>query len=514
MDTKPMKNGAPQTRTPWQKSKKHWQTDYAYHLGMQAYVWAYPWLYFSVQTAKQYPPPDKPGSTEKTPVPLNTLYRVTSLCTPEHSTSQSPNCDTLYTFAWLDLLREPVVLTLPMTKKAQTHLYVVQLAAMNSDNFGYISTQTTGNATISEGDKTANYLIAYKDWHGKVPDNVFDIGLRSPTPMAYMLGRVGVNVTTSDNKQELRVNEAQELQKQYKLRTLDCFCNHTPPPAPRYAPAVLTDDTVASEKNALNQWRTINQSLTQNPPATPPGIDQSALLNLFSQIGVGPGCDIDLMPAAIQKGLIKAAVDGYQFLRTSQRYLGKPANNWAYPSVHIGRAGTAGEYLNRAAMQALWGFVDQDPSEAVYINTCLDQNGAPLSAEHKYKIIFAPDGTSRDKDNPTSTNTFPPYNVQMHGFWSITLYDRNYHLIKGSKNYSINSYNPNFTPAPNGKLTILIQSSKPYLSPGTCWLQTPQSHTDNDADNPDFYLVLRIYAPDSAVRTTQSWQPPTVYLND
>lgn len=499
MDTKP-------TQT-YVTDKYNWQKTYAYNLGLQAYIWAYPWLYFGIQSFLWSGDPKElqklPDGILKRGSPwaaMNHFYCKENLSTPRSSSSQTPNCDTLYAYSWLELSQEPMVLTIPTTEEARRMLYVIQFAGMDSDNFGYVSTQSTGYVSSPDNPDVAHYLIAYKDWHGEVPDNVFDINLRSPTQTAFVLARTGVNVPPDINPQGKDLATAQALQKQYTLTPLSNFINPAKPqPAAIYAPTTADYSFKPTPQTALAQWRTINQTLTANPPSSPPDINQDGLLAQFAQIGIGPGCNIDAMPEAVQAGLQQAAIDGYDYLRASQNFLGKDVNKWAYPSTHIGRAGCAGEYLSRAAIQALWGLVSEDPAEAVYINTCLDCDGNPLNGANNYIITLTP-------------QTMPHFNPNLFGFWSLTIYDSNYHLVAGKdgNHYSVNSYSTILPSAGEKAITIRIQSSAPeQIRSDEYWLESPKPSDKND-ESGVFYLVLRVYAPQTDISTTQSWQPPRI----
>lgn len=495
MDTKP-------TQT-YLADKSRWQEAYAYNLGLQAYIWAYPWLYFGLQSFLWSGNPEVlkklPRDIVNRATPwaaMNTFYRKSALSTPESSSSQTPNCDTLYSYAWLDLSEEPLVLTIPTTEDARRMLYVIQLAGMDSDNFGYVSTQATGYVPSPDNPDLAHYLIAYKDWHGTVPANVFDINLRAPTPTAFVLARTGVNVPKKIHPSGRDLQTAQTLQQQYALTPLSNFISpRKPAPAPIYAPDVPALRFEPTPETALDHWRTINQTLTANPPSSPPDLSQDSMLAQFARIGIGPNCNIDDMPEPIRLGLQRAAVDGYKFIRSSQKYLGTPVGGWSYPTKHIGRAGVSGEYLSRASIQALWGLVSEDPAEAVYINTFLDADGNPLTGENTYIMELA---------------SMPPFNSDAFGFWSITLYNKDYHLVPDSAegHYSINSYHTILPVAADRSPVIRIQKSAPEKTvPGEFWLQSP---TPVDGDDGQFYLVLRVYAPAAAIRTTQSWLPPKI----
>jgi hypothetical protein len=53
----------------------------------------------------------------------------------------------------------------------------------------------------------------------------------------------------------------------------------------------------------LADWKTINRAMVKNPP-----LEQHAvLLDMFKQIGVGPGLDVETIDDATKRGLARAA---------------------------------------------------------------------------------------------------------------------------------------------------------------------------------------------------------------
>ncbi|WP_373395839.1 DUF1254 domain-containing protein [Algoriphagus halophilus] len=95
--------------------------------------------------------------------PWNKVINLARVYTPEDRTIQTPNSDTPYSFAALDLRSEPMVLTLPEIEEGR--YFSVQLIDMYTHNFAFIGTRTTGNGG-------GNFLIAGPGWDGETPDGV------------------------------------------------------------------------------------------------------------------------------------------------------------------------------------------------------------------------------------------------------------------------------------------------------------------------------------------------------
>ena len=460
-----------------------WEEPYAYSLGVEAYIWGFPWIYLS-QLAWLWTSPGGKAIAEKTGhlgpwAPMNSFWHAPQVAAPgNHSTGGSPNSDTLYSVAWLDLSREPLILSVPAITD---RFYAIQMASIDSDNFAYVG-------TVATGAQANHYLIGGPGWQGPIPANVLDVLPRSRTPVAFLLGRTEV-FDQND------VPAAKAIQQQYLLTPLSRWVDKNLPPAP--APHAMIP-VGFNYQNTHGAWLTLNRAMTYNPPGVPPGIEQRSLIDLFATIGIGPGQRLAQQSAATLRGLQRAAEDGLALLKKMNIGRGKALNGWTYPPLDIGRAGLAGDYITRSAVQALGGIVANDPVESVYLNAFNDFEGIALTAGKSYSITF-----------PTE-DSFPPIMSEFFGFWSITLYDTaTYDFVEGTTNYTINSHDPEFAvQRPEGGIEILLQPDEPGSSPGVYWLQTPAASGGNTEDT--FYLILRVYAPAPQVSGTQTWPPPPI----
>ena len=84
------------------------------------------------------------------------------LATAKTPMPYSPNFDTLYSVAWLDLRREPMVLSLPDTTGPDGRYYLMPMLDMWSNVFASPGTRTTGRAA-------GRYAITAPGWTGTLP---------------------------------------------------------------------------------------------------------------------------------------------------------------------------------------------------------------------------------------------------------------------------------------------------------------------------------------------------------
>ncbi len=82
-------------------------------------------------------------NTNQFKAPFNHIKNEPRVYTYKDTAVLSPNSDTPYSLAWLDLRAEPVVITVPEVEKGR--YYSVQLVDGNLYNDGYIGSRATGN---------------------------------------------------------------------------------------------------------------------------------------------------------------------------------------------------------------------------------------------------------------------------------------------------------------------------------------------------------------------------------
>ena len=322
-----------------------WREQYAYTLGVQAYIYCFPWAYM-------------PGArwmrTEEINRQADVFAHVRKLEDAAHLSGGAPNNDTLYSRAWVYLKDEPVVLSVPQIKD---RYYTMEIVDFMGDNFAYVGVRTTGT-------EAGNYAIIGPGWTGQLPDGVTPLP-PSSTPWATILGR-----TLVEEGEDLDVVFA--IQDQYKLTPVSQWgATQTEPPAD----AVIWQ-AFDSAADPLAEWKTINRAMVEVPPAA----SDAVLVHGFSLLGIGPGLDVTAQDEATQRGLARAAIDGRKIIAGAFAggYMQKQVNGWNYPPPATGRPTPTGDWLFRA-VQMLAGFVANDPEEAIYLNVSLDGEGLPLT---------------------------------------------------------------------------------------------------------------------------------------
>ncbi len=447
----------PPTPTP-----PDWRETYAYSVGMQAIVYGFPVV---KNLQQRYFMVEKPIG--QVSMPVNAWYHQRLPGTSADKYGSSIIDTLLYSAAWYDVSREPLIVTVPDAGK---RYYGLQLMEMYSDIFGYVGLRATGN-------KAGTYAVVGPDWKGSLPKGIAGT-LRSPTPTGMLLLRI--NFDSRDNLKPIH-----ELQDKTVITMLSAWTAKTP-----YV-ASVRDVIDPADRNADPLWffTLLNRGMTENPP---PAKDQPIIATLAS-VGLGPNQSDDLskLPEPTQAGLRRAMADGLPMLGAAAKSGGnaKIVNHWAYGQMDWGRTAESNDFLTRAATQSLAGMQEHWIEEVVKLRAHHDGGGALLNgASGRYVLRFAAGQVPKTRS-----------------FWSVTLYDERYDLAANAINrYSRGSPDAELKYGADGSLEILIQAEPPAEAQRTNWLPAPKG---------PFNLFLRAYLPDESL-VRQTWVPPAVQRID
>ena len=181
--------------------------DEAAKVAEDAYVFGYPLVLMDVTKTISTAVP-KPAGTR---APINQFAHVRAFPDATYTDVVSPNADTLYSLAWLDLAKEPMVLSVPDMGK---RYYLMQIMDDWTNVFAAPGTRTTGNGKGA-------FAIVGPGWTGTLPTGVKE--LKSPTNMVWIIGR-----TQTNGKEDYPAVRA--IQDQYKLTPLSAWGkDYTPP---------------------------------------------------------------------------------------------------------------------------------------------------------------------------------------------------------------------------------------------------------------------------------------------
>ena len=439
-----------------------WNEEFAYLTGMQAYIYGYPVMKYAELRAQWI-------ASGKGPVQMavNQYYHSRDLSDPRLQYGGSPNRETPYSVAFVNLSHEPIVLTVPPNPDGR--YYTLQIADMYSDTIGYVGIRATGNVP-------GDYLLAGPGWQGEVPKGIQKV-IRSRTPWAAIFGRTYTDGTEDD------LVKMRAFQDSYRITPLGVYLGGVPVPGSH---DVLK---VAARDDPLGAFKTMNAAMKENPPPA----EHAALMRQFALIGLGPDgtTDIDGLDPAIKRGLARAIVDGNALLARVATAGGsivgasRTENGWFYGPSNWGRMSADGDFLGRAGTQVYSGVTEHLIEESVKLRTFVDSEGRPLNGANRYVIHFARD------ELPVARE-----------FWSVTLYDERFNLVANDAGrYSFGDKVPGLKYGRDGSLTIYIQPDRPEGGKAANWLPSPRGR--------DFNLFMRTYLPGPGM-LDQSYVAPAV----
>ena len=393
--------------------------------------------------------------------PLNQIGNTAKAFTAKDTAFVTPNADTPYSFVWMDLRAEPLVLTLPPIEEHR--YYSVQLIDAYTQNFAYLGTRSTGN-------NGGHYMIAGPNWQGQQPLNI-DRLLRSESNIAYALYRTQL----FDDKDLAKVKQ---IQKGYKVETLSHYDKQK---APAAAPKIDWPKPTPTMSDTPDLFRYLNFMLSFAPSQDV----EKDLLVRFAKIGVEAGkpFNVSTLTAdqrkALEDGISDAKAEFAELKKTKVDTHELTSGDFFGTRDHL-----KGNYLYRYA-GANTGIFGNSAEEANYIGYFVDKDGQPVDAsKHDYTLHF-------DKD------ALPPADA----FWSLTMYDGKTKLLVANplNRDLINSRMlPDLKLDNDGGLTLYVQNNAPAKTLQSNWLPAP---------NGPFYGVLRLYLPKPEV-TNGHWNMP------
>jgi hypothetical protein len=379
---------------------------------------------------------------------FNVFRHYATTFTPDNKDIVTPNNDTPYSWAWLDLRAEPVVVSVP--EVPADRYYVLQCIDLFTYNMAYIGSRATGNGA-------GNYLFVGPLWNGAAPPG-FDKVFRSETQIVGILGRTQL-------KNPGDVENVKKVQAGYRITPLSAFAKTPPPPAPAGLLFPPYDKAKAGTHDFIG-YLSFLLSL-----AEPPHPREAALRKRFEAIGIVPGRTWDA--SKVDSGTL-AAIDAG--VKDAQGELKAKVDVTHGSNGLFGSRVVLGEnYLMRDVAAAM-GLFGNDLEEAWY-------GGWVGDGTKVLQMRFA-------------KGQLPPAKF----FWSATLYTLPDRFLYANplKRYSIGDRTEGLQADADGSLTIYVGHASPGAGRESNWLPAPAG---------PYSLVVRVYGPSEAARTG-AWKLP------
>jgi hypothetical protein len=427
---------------------------------IDAYLYGYPLITFDIARQQQ----TNVAVPDAEHAPMGQMIRMRTYPAVDNHCCAAPNADTLYTEAWLDVSKEPSVLSIP---DMGNRYYIIPMLDGYSEVFSVASPATTGY-------KAQTYAITGPGWTGRLPPGVTQV--KSATGMVWVLGRIYCTGTPED------YTAVHALQDKFSIVPLGSYGKPYTPPPGQVDSNFDMKTAVRKQVDALDidaYFTRLAQLMKTNPPTA----GDAPLVARMASIGLIPGQDYDPSKLGVFdreaiKAVPKLALVKMVKLLKEQ----KTTNGWLYFTSGVGNWGT--DYPLRA-MGNMLGPGWNRPQDAVYPLSQKDAKGDDYNgADHKYKIHF-------------EKGQFPP----VKAFWSITLYDPDFFFVPNSINRYELSQRNKFITYKDASVDMYLQAESPGKGKEANWLPAPKGK---------FVLVMRLYWPTSTPPSILdgSWTPP------
>ena len=372
----------------------------AHDIGVEAYIYGYPLVTMEMTRRVM-----TNVATPHTPAPMGQFDRGARVSRCHVPGRHGANADTLYSTAWLDVAKEPWVLSVP---DMDGRYFLIPMLDGWTNVFQVPGKRTTGNGAQT-------YAITGPGWKGQLPTGITEI--KSPTGMVWILGRIYCTGTPEDYKAvpcaagQVRACAAERLRQDAYTRR------------PRSIPPIDMKTAVRDQVNAIDAveyFTLLAELMKDNPPATA----DAPMVAKMAQIGIVPGKDFDTASST----------------RPSPRTPGRPKVAFEKIMVHFKKS---------AAKKGSTAGCSRPRPDSMGPTTCSARSSPPSgsapidrrtpSTQHAEDPTPAGKPYERGRTTTSCISTrakMPP----VKGFWSLTMYDTDYFFVDNPFNrYSVSS---------------------------------------------------------------------------
>ena len=324
----------------------------AHAIGVDAYVYFYSLVTMDV-TRKQFTnlePGKMPGRG-----PMNMFNNVPTYPPADDRGVVRPNFDTLYSIAYLDMTKEPVVVSVPDTNG---RYYLLPMLDMWSDVFASPGWRTTGT-------QAGNFLVTPPGWRPDLRERFIDEfklprdtqRIDAPTPYVWVIGR-----TKTDGPADY--DAVRKIQAGFKVTLLSEWGKPPKPAEVKIDPSIdmKTPPKIQVDTMPAGKYFAYAAELLK---LQPPHITDEPILAQMKRIGIEPGksFDIEKVSPAVKKALESAPEAAQKLMEWKIPTLARVANHW---SMNTDTMGVYGNYYLKRAILAQIGLGANLPEDAIY----------------------------------------------------------------------------------------------------------------------------------------------------
>jgi hypothetical protein len=438
----------------------------AQETGIDAYMYAYPLVTMELTRRVS----TNVVAPEGSKAPMGQFAKLRGYPAVDDHTVTAPNADTLYTVVWLDVSKEPWIVSAPDMKG---RYFLLPMLDGWTTVFEDPGKRTTGTGA-------QKFAITGPGWSGTLPPGVKEY--KSATGMVWLLGRIYCTGTPEDYK------AVHALQDQMTAVPLSSDGKPYTPAPGVVDPGIDMKTAIRDQVNAMDAasyFKLFAQLLKTNPPVA----EDAPMVARLARIGIVPGQDFDAskFDPAVAKGLAGVPKPAQGRIMSWMKE-GIAAGDWRFTdgwlfTTKTGRYGTA--YRQRALVTAI-GLGANRPEDAVYPTSEGPDVLKAYDGTKKYVLHF-------------NKGEMPP----VDGFWSLTMYDASYFFVPNSINRYTVSQRNKFKLNADGSVDLYIQNESPGKDKEENWLPAPKDK---------FILMMRLYWPKEKPPSILdgSWKVPRV----
>ena len=429
----------------------------AHEIGIEAYHYLYPLVLMHItrRVSINDPLALKPGFG-----PEGVFHHSRKFAAGGFNEVGWPNVDTLCSLAWLELDKDPYVLSVPDT---QGRYNVLPIFDMWTDVFASVGSRTSGSGA-------AHFAIVPPRWNGTVPCGMERI--EAPTTHVWIVAQ-----TQTDGPKDYAA--VHKIQDNYVVTPLSQWGRSPQPRVQKINPAEDAHTSPKAQLHAMSPAFFFGYAADLMAIDTPHLTDWPILARMH-RIGLEPGKHFRLKkaPAAVQAGLAAAPEEARRQMIAKLPMMARIVNGWR---MNTDGAGTYGnDYLKRAtvAMDRLGMLPSED---AIYPVNVATGEGTPAFGENRYVMHF------RKEELPPA-----------RAFWSIAIHDREGFPVRHPFNRLAIGDRDALKYDPDGSLDIYIQNEQPPGDRLSNWLPSPPG---------PFGITMSLHSPHPKALDGR-WAPP------
>jgi len=432
-------------------------------LSRDAYVWGYPAVYLSKVRDTML------ANTKEGSSAINHFYHAGKVPDPFLGPLINVNPENLYSWAWVDLRKEPLVMTHPLIKD---RYFAVHFVDAYSSVFHALS-------ELSFGENDGNFIITGPQWKESLPEGLIQI--RADTPEILIIAQTFVSNSKEIAKVTKLAGQRQLIPLslwQKGVRT-DSFKGVYPKSPLKVNKNIAADGT--------RFYEDLRKVVETNPPPTQASqkeLERFKPLGLQNKSALQVSLETEPSRKMIERGIFEGEREIQQRLASG---FGSKINGWSY---ELKAPPFTDDYLLRAAVSQRY-FFSPPSSESMQIVLDTDSEGRQLTGSYRYVLHF-------EKED------LPP----ARSMWTLRAHDmKNSNLESPAHTISfLNSKSTQLKYNMDGSLDLLVQEESPEKIFRSNWLPI--------ASNVNFQVVMTLYNPRNSVLNRKYIAPSIIRIDD